>query len=72
VADGVSGLLVTGHDPADYARTCARILDAPRLRAELSAGAVAHAAEFSWDRTAQRTEAAYVHARRRMRAESLR
>jgi D-inositol-3-phosphate glycosyltransferase len=72
VADGVSGLLVAGHDPADYAYAAARVLDSPRLRAELSGGAVAHAAGFSWDLTAARTHAVYDQARRRMRAEALR
>ena len=39
VRDGVSGLLVEGHDPADYARAMERIVLEPGLRAELSAGA---------------------------------
>ena len=38
VRDGVSGLLVEGHDPADYARAMERIIAAPDLRAELSRG----------------------------------
>ena len=72
VADGRSGFLVEGHDPADYARVVERVLDAPALRAELSAGAVAHAADFSWDRTAAETLAVYERARMRMRTEALR
>jgi len=47
-----SGLLVTGHDPADYAAAIRRIIDNPDLRRHLSAGAVAHASDFSWQRTA--------------------
>jgi D-inositol-3-phosphate glycosyltransferase len=53
VKDGVSGVLVDGHDARDWARVLAKLLAAPRLRRRLSAGAVAHAAEFSWDRTAE-------------------
>ncbi len=53
VREGVSGVLVDGHDPRDWAHVLARLLAAPRLRRRLSAGAVAHAAQFSWDRTAE-------------------
>jgi D-inositol-3-phosphate glycosyltransferase len=53
VRDRVSGLLVDGHDPADWARVLDRLLAAPGFRHRLSSGAVAHAAQFSWDRTAE-------------------
>jgi D-inositol-3-phosphate glycosyltransferase len=53
VRNGVSGVLVNGHDPRDWARSLDSLLAAPRLRASLSAGAVEHAAGFSWDRTAE-------------------
>jgi D-inositol-3-phosphate glycosyltransferase len=53
VRDGVSGVLVDGHDPQDWARVLDKLLAAPHLRRELSEGAVAHAADFSWDRTAE-------------------
>ncbi|GII21358.1 D-inositol-3-phosphate glycosyltransferase [Planosporangium mesophilum] len=52
VRDGVSGVLVDGHDPVDWARTIGRLLAAPGERAELARGAVAHARNFSWNRTA--------------------
>ncbi len=51
VADQVSGLLVDGHDPRDFASAIARITSQPRLRAELSAGAHMHAASFGWAST---------------------
>jgi D-inositol-3-phosphate glycosyltransferase len=54
VADGVSGLLVDGHEPTDYANAVRRLLADPALDARLSAGAVAHAAGFSWAATAAR------------------
>jgi D-inositol-3-phosphate glycosyltransferase len=48
VRDGVSGLLVDGHAPRDYARAVRDVLGRREL---LSAGARRHAARFSWDRT---------------------
>jgi len=59
VADGVSGLLVEGHDPADFAAALSRIVRAPGYRAELSRAARAHAEGFSWQRTAEGLLAAY-------------
>ena len=52
VRDGESGVLVDGHDPDDWARVLDKLLAAPAYRQVLSEGAVAHAACFSWDRTA--------------------
>ena len=52
VADGVSGVLVDGHHPAEYARVLGRMLAEPRYRAALGRGGVRHAARFSWQRTA--------------------
>ncbi|MDP9437016.1 MAG: D-inositol-3-phosphate glycosyltransferase [Actinomycetota bacterium] len=49
VRDGMSGLLVPGHGPDAWAAALSRaVADRPRL----SAGALAHAAGFSWGRTA--------------------
>ncbi|MEP7091893.1 MAG: glycosyltransferase, partial [Nocardioidaceae bacterium] len=67
VRDGVSGLLVEGHDPADYARAMERIVSAPDLRASMSRGALAQAAHFAWERTADRTLEVY-----RVSAQSMR
>jgi D-inositol-3-phosphate glycosyltransferase len=52
VQDGTSGVLVDGHDPREWARVLQKLITMPRLRRLLSKGAVAHASEFSWDRTA--------------------
>ncbi|MCP4964311.1 MAG: glycosyltransferase [bacterium] len=54
IEDGTSGLLVSGHEPADYANALDRVLDDPFFAAELSAGAVAHSERFSWDVTVSR------------------
>jgi D-inositol-3-phosphate glycosyltransferase len=67
VRDGGSGLLVEGHRPGDYARAMERIVNAPDLRARLSAGAVAQAAHFAWERTADRTVEVYRAAAQSMR-----
>jgi D-inositol-3-phosphate glycosyltransferase len=48
VRDGVSGLLVDGHAPRDYAHAVRNVLGRREL---LSAGARRHAARFSWERT---------------------
>jgi len=52
VTDGVSGVLVDGHDPRDWSLVLGRLLLAPARRLQLSVGAVRHASNFSWDRTA--------------------
>ena len=54
-----SGLLVPGHDPRRYADAIARIVTDRALAQRLSAGAVDHAARFSWAATAAATVATY-------------
>lgn len=51
VADGVSGLLVPGHEPERWADSLASVLLDPARLAALAAGAPRQAARFSWDRT---------------------
>ena len=63
VADGRSGILVDGHAPQVWADELARVLGDPALRERLSAGATAHAQEFSWESTARDTMAVYERAR---------
>jgi D-inositol-3-phosphate glycosyltransferase len=59
VRDGVSGLLVPGHDPVDYAAAIRSVLPRRQL---LGAAARRHAARFSWERTADSLIAAYASA----------
>jgi D-inositol-3-phosphate glycosyltransferase len=59
IRDGVSGFLVDGHDPAEYANRILRLLSDPALAARLSAGATRHAAIFSWDATASGIRSVY-------------
>ena len=63
VRDGESGLLVAGHDPADYAEACARLLENPAARARMGETARRHAAQFGWGETARRTLEVYDEAR---------
>jgi D-inositol-3-phosphate glycosyltransferase len=49
VAEGSSGLLVAGHSADAWAAALGRVVAS---RPRLSAGALAHAAHFSWSRTA--------------------
>jgi D-inositol-3-phosphate glycosyltransferase len=65
VDDGVSGLLVDGRDPDDYAAAIRRVLSSREL---LAAGARRHAAAFSWDRTTDSLVDAYAAAMAEMRA----
>jgi D-inositol-3-phosphate glycosyltransferase len=62
VRDGVSGVLVDGHDPVDWARVLGGLLAAPAWRAHLARGAVVHAQHFSWARTASGLLAVYREA----------
>ncbi len=55
VADGISGLLVDGHDPKAWSSVIARLLQEPQRRVLLSMGAVEHASHFGWDATARGT-----------------
>ena len=59
VQDGVSGILVEGHDPARYADALRRLFASPALRARLSAGAVEHASRFGWGSTVDRLLSVY-------------
>ena len=52
VADGISGILVDGHDPSDYAQVLGRVIVEPRLWARLSRGAGEHAVRFGWSASA--------------------
>jgi glycosyltransferase involved in cell wall biosynthesis/O-antigen/teichoic acid export membrane protein len=52
IADGETGLLA--HDPAELAARVRELVEDRALRERLGAAAAARAAEFTWDRTAER------------------
>jgi D-inositol-3-phosphate glycosyltransferase len=64
VRDGITGLLVDGHDPADYAAAIERVAAHPAYRDRLARAAVTHAQGFAWERTADLTLATYRKAAR--------
>jgi glycosyltransferase involved in cell wall biosynthesis len=59
VADG-AGLLADPNDPASIADALAKVLDDATIAADLGAQGRARAAAFTWERTAERTAAAYA------------
>lgn len=69
VADGVSGLLVDTHEPADWAAALRRVVTDPALADRLGRGALEQASRFAWELTAKRTLAAYEQARSLVRDE---
>ncbi len=62
VADGESGILVESHCDEEWAAVLDKLLSDASLRSRLSAGAVRHAQNFSWDRTVRGLLAVYRHA----------
>lgn len=62
VVDGVSGVLVPGHDPRQWARALGDLLADPVRRAALAAGAPGVSARFGWDTAAERMLGVYESA----------
>ncbi|MFF7123633.1 MULTISPECIES: D-inositol-3-phosphate glycosyltransferase [unclassified Streptomyces] len=73
VRDGVTGFLVKGHHPAEYARVLRRFADEASLPAEMGAASARHAQSFGWDIAAAATADVYMAAtqshRRRVRSQ---
>ncbi len=59
VVDGETGELVSGHDPAVWARALAGLLDDPARAGRLGRRASLHAATFSWDNSVAALLSAY-------------
>jgi D-inositol-3-phosphate glycosyltransferase len=59
VQDGISGILIDGHDPAAYARALSTLIRSAALRESLVRGGVAHASRFGWNATVDRLLAVY-------------
>jgi D-inositol-3-phosphate glycosyltransferase len=62
VQDGVSGILVSGHDPVSYAQALGVLFASPGLRDRLARGAVEHASRFGWGVTVDRLLTVYAGA----------
>ena len=59
VADGVTGYLVGGHDPADHAERLLRVLGDPLAARRMGEAGVRQALRFSWDATAAESLSVY-------------
>ncbi|WP_069816897.1 D-inositol-3-phosphate glycosyltransferase [Streptomyces sp. TP-A0874] len=64
VRDGITGFLLPGHDPADYAQVLRRLADQPALGEEMGRAAARHARGFGWDAAAAATAEVYTAALR--------
>lgn len=62
IHNGISGILVNGHEASDWAQAIEGITSNPERRQALRAGALAHAAGFSWERTTDELLAVYQEA----------
>jgi D-inositol-3-phosphate glycosyltransferase len=60
VDDGVTGFLVEGRDPADYAGPVSALLADPELRATIGANAEAGSRRYAWSITAARLRRLYA------------
>jgi D-inositol-3-phosphate glycosyltransferase len=59
VADGVTGYLVEGRDPGDFADRLARILADSPLRLRLGDAGRERAQQFTWTRSVDRLQTLY-------------
>ncbi|WP_084516920.1 D-inositol-3-phosphate glycosyltransferase [Microtetraspora niveoalba] len=66
VEDGVSGILLDGHDPEEWAVALRGLLGHPAWLEYLSGNAVRHAAAFGWSATAARLVDVYAGAMARL------
>ncbi|GGS18147.1 D-inositol 3-phosphate glycosyltransferase [Streptomyces aureoverticillatus] len=68
VRDGQTGFLISGHEPARYARVLRELADHPHLVDRMGAAAARHAESFGWGTAASATADVYtaaVHDHRR-------
>ena len=69
--EGVTGFLVAGDDPADYADRIARLLDDPELARQMGRRGQLLAQRFSWSRTTDRLAELFSSLAERKAASSL-
>ena len=62
VGNGRSGVLVDGHEPAQWSRALERLYEDSARRSALGAAAAARAQGFGWQQTAARTARSYAAA----------
>jgi D-inositol-3-phosphate glycosyltransferase len=62
VRDGISGVLVDGHEATTWANHIIEVVTNEDLRSRLSIGAVSHAAHFGWEDTTDKLISVYNEA----------
>ncbi|RSZ64370.1 D-inositol-3-phosphate glycosyltransferase [Corynebacterium hylobatis] len=62
VSEGETGLLVDGHDTADWADAIEQLLDDDDTRLRMAGEAVLHAANYSWSASASQLASVYADA----------
>ena len=62
VRDGISGVLVDGHEASTWADQILSVVTNDALRTKLSTGAIAHASHFGWEDTTDKLISVYNEA----------
>ena len=62
VRDGISGVLIDGHDEKVWAKEILRVTSDDNLQSRLAAGAINHASHFGWEDTTEKLIAVYNEA----------
>lgn len=62
VRDGISGVLVDGHEAGAWADQILTVVSNDELRSKLSKGAIAHASHFGWEATTDKLISVYNEA----------
>jgi D-inositol-3-phosphate glycosyltransferase len=62
VRDGISGVLVDGHEAGSWADHILSVVNNKELRSKLSKGAIAHASHFGWEDTTDKLISVYQEA----------
>ena len=62
VRDGISGILVDGHNAQNWAKQIISVVTDEKLRVKLAKGAISHAAHFGWEDTTDKLILVYNEA----------
>lgn len=62
VRDGISGVLIDGHDEKVWAKEILRVTSDDNLQSRLAVGAIDHASHFGWEDTTEKLIAVYNEA----------
>jgi len=62
VRDGISGVLIDGHDEKVWAKEILRVTSDENLQSQLAAGAIDHASHFGWEDTTDKLIEVYNEA----------